>query len=110
MIVSTGGGKYNFYFSYNYNSDGAPIASHCTISRFIEGELVEVSIGTAYCHPDDTFSKERARKMTMTRALESLFPYDSDITENWNNMQHRKAFWDAYLNRKNLHPLVNGNR
>ena len=114
MLVSIGGTRYNFYFSYCHDREGRPTQSSCHIEQDDpeneENHMVEVAAGYAYCHPDDVFSKERARKITLTRALEELFPYTEDTTRNWNNMLNRRFFWDVYLNRKNRAAMLNGNR
>jgi hypothetical protein len=114
MVVTIGGTRYNFYFHYNHDSNGQPIQSSCHIEQTTleDGEYknVEVAAGYAYCHPEDKFDKEKARKITLTRALEDFFPYTEDTTRNWNNILSRRLFWNVYLNRREYAVSMNGNR
>jgi len=53
-------------------------------------ESPDQTIGVATLHPNDRYVKAIGRKISMTHALQEMFPEDKTT---------RKLFWDAYLNR-----------
>ncbi len=53
-----------------------------------DAKLGFVSIGYARCHPNDNFSKETGRQMSLKKALD-----DGDFTK-----EARTVFWDNYKN------------
>ncbi len=69
----------------------------CSIVKLYKDEntpLVRLLIGTGetYCSSKDSYNKDVGRKISLTRALQKIFPSNKEI---------RKAFWNAYYKMKN---------
>lgn len=80
----------NYWVIWNYPVP--QLVTHCIIyDDSIQGQSVLKQTGISWCGQNDTFKKEIGRKVSLTRALASLFPNDSN---------KRKIFWESYLNRK----------
>ena len=81
-----------FYVGWQYiGKKDAPTKTVC-ILRNTEKEIVHSSFVRRYAH--DPHDKEKARKLTLTKALLSF-------KELENNREGRKLFWKAYFGRKN---------
>lgn len=73
--------------------------STCTIkpSTNDKSETVEpLATGTAGCHSHDLFDKNEGRIISLTRALNDIFPCSTPTVYLPQNKVIRRRFWDAY--------------
>jgi len=63
----------------------------CTIEQGPKDEPIITGYGEAYCSEDDQFQKELGRRMSLTRALEMLWP---------DSREARRAAWKVYHERR----------
>lgn len=77
-----------------------PDSTHCIITDTVTGD---VYTGTVKRFHKDPWSREMARKNSLTKALWQLFPE----TKNPYSSEQRKKFWNAYHGRKMNNPMTN---
>jgi len=66
--------------------------TQCTIWR---GDRM-VADGFAECHPKDNFCKATGRKLSLSRALQMLYPNKKGKKRSKATRSLRQTFWDAY--------------
>lgn len=100
MIVEVMGKLYQIGFSH----DPAVVMSRqteCYIMELSEENGVRnrriICSAAAVCHPADQFNRDRGRKISLTRALSSMYPRSGENASL--NKELRRKFWAAYLNR-----------
>lgn len=100
MKVHYQGIDYNVYWKYlryaphkdfDKNGKSTIVPQKEYTECWVTNLLLDITIvRRAIKHKNDKFCKEVGRKMSLTRALETLFP---------NNKEARKTFWIEYFNR-----------
>lgn len=77
---------------WNYDRTSKKCKTTCFIDKIVSlSEMEAISSGNAYKSKEDQFEKEKARKISLKRAL-----LDSDAFD----YVDRKAVWDAYFSRR----------
>ena len=66
-----------------------------TICEIKRGDWI-VATGAAECHPKDNFCKGTGRKLSLSRALQTLLPNKKGKKRSEKTRSLRLLFWDAY--------------
>lgn len=106
MIVEALGKKYKIGFTHDpaecCPGSVCPRSTECIISELVkvDGKMTRVDVVRALskCHAEDQFSRERGRKISLTRALQKMYPSNIE-SDACHNKRLRQQFWTAYLSR-----------
>lgn len=99
-----------YWVSWEYTLDkkSKRMITNCKIET--EGFVLQ-TVGTATQSSEDRFVKETGRKISLKRALHTLFPgysdetfpimsYEEEVALNKLNRSIRTQFWNTYFSRK----------
>lgn len=86
----TDGREIRIHFVHLRTSAGIPTVTLCNLYPAISKYAAPFAQAEAYCHPNDTYSKETGRKLALTRALEAAGLGKED----------RRRVWLAYHGRR----------
>ena len=70
-----------------------------TICEIKRGEKI-VATGATECHPKDNFCYDTGRKISLARALQTLFPNKKGKKRSKATQAKRQLFWDAYAEKR----------
>ena len=70
-----------------------------TMCKILRGEKI-VAEGMAECHPKDNFCKDTGRKLSLARALQTLYPNKKGKKRSKATQARRRVFWDAYAEKR----------
>jgi hypothetical protein len=106
MIVNTNGNLYFVRWQYGgiikskiVDKKGTERIIHSnptTTSCIIRLDKEDIVVSTTRRHPDDVHDKEKARRLTLKRALETMVDEETPRFTK----EERELFWKAYLDRK----------
>lgn len=91
MKVRLGETEYRVSWQYDEHQTTTCVVAEQTR----EGELF--ATGYAHLHSNDRFVKETGRRLSLARALHSMFPGNGGSYPE--QAAKRRAFWDAYWTR-----------